>query len=110
MFEKDLNVGFLLDFYGDILSDHKRDVLCMYYNEDLSLAEISEVIGISRQGVRDIIKKAGSELLFYEEKLGFAKRFKDLKKTSDRIAELCCGKEIPAELKLEIEKLSKLLQ
>ncbi len=110
MFEKDLNVGFLLDFYGDILNEHKREVLGMYYNEDLSLAEISEVIGISRQGVRDIIKKAGNELIFYEEKLGLAKRFRELKSTSDRINELCRNQKISPELKAEIEKLSALVQ
>ena len=58
MFEKDLNISYLLDFYGDILPEKKRDVLTLYYNEDFSLSEIAEQIGISRQGVRDIIKKA----------------------------------------------------
>ena len=58
MFEKNMKLAYLLDFYGDILPERKRNVLDMYYNEDFSLAEISEEIGISRQGVRDIIKKA----------------------------------------------------
>ena len=75
MFEKNLEIGYLLDFYGDVLSERKRTVLDYYYNDDLSLAEIAEEIGISRQGVRELIKKAGEELLFYEEKLGLAKRF-----------------------------------
>lgn len=72
MFEKNLNMGYLLDFYGDVLSEKKRDVLDWYYNGDLSLSEIAEEIGISRQGVRDIIKKTEEELLFYEERLGLA--------------------------------------
>ena len=75
MFEKNLEIGYLLDFYGDVLSERKRTVLDYYYNDDLSLAEIAEEIGISRQGVRELIKKAGEELLFYEDKLGLAKRF-----------------------------------
>ena len=75
MFEKNLEIGYLLDFYGDVLSERKRTVLDYYYNDDLSLAEIAEEIGISRQGVRELIKKAGEELMFYEEKLGLAKRF-----------------------------------
>ena len=66
MYEKNLNIGYLLDFYGDVLPERKRNVLDMYYNEDFSLAEISEEIGISRQGVRDIIKKAEEELCFFE--------------------------------------------
>ena len=53
MFEKNLNMGYLLDFYGDVLSEKKRNVLDWYYNGDLSLSEIAEEIGISRQGVRD---------------------------------------------------------
>ena len=76
MFEKNLEIGFLLDFYGDVLSQRKRTVLDYYYNDDLSLAEIAGEIGISRQGVRELIKKAEEELLFYEEKLGLAKRFR----------------------------------
>ena len=47
MFEKDLNLGYLLDFYGDVLSERKRSVMDMYFNEDFSLAEISAEIGIS---------------------------------------------------------------
>ena len=62
MFEKDLEIAFLLDFYGEVLSERKRTVLDYYYNDDLSLAEIAEEIGISRQGVRDLIKKAEEEL------------------------------------------------
>ena len=80
MFEKNLNIGFLLDFYGVLLSDRKRSVMDMYYNEDLSLAEVAEEIGISRQGVRDVIKKAEEDLLFYEERLGLAKKCKMLKR------------------------------
>ena len=70
MFEKDLKIGFLLDFYGEVLSERKRTVLDYYYNDDLSLAEISELTGITRQGARDGIKKAEGILLDLEEKLG----------------------------------------
>ena len=69
MFEKDWNISYLLDFYGDILPEKKRGVMELYYNEDLSLSEIAEQIGISRQGVRDMIKKTEEELFFWEEKL-----------------------------------------
>ena len=68
MFEKNLQIGYLLDFYGDVLSERKRSVMDMYYNEDLSLAEIAAEIGISRQGVRDLIKKSEEELFFYRER------------------------------------------
>ena len=62
MFEKNLGMSFLLDFYGQMLTERKRTVMNMYYNEDLSLSEIADEIGISRQGVRELIKKSEAEL------------------------------------------------
>lgn len=75
---KNLAIGLLLDFYGSLLSDRQREVISLYYEEDLSLAEIAESEGITRQGVRDAIKKAENILIETEEKLGLAKRFKIL--------------------------------
>ena len=83
MFEKNLELGYLLDFYGELLSDHRREAMNYYYNDDMSLAEIAEVLGITRQGVRDLIKKAGDELTFYEEKLGLARRFREVEAYAD---------------------------
>ncbi len=85
MFEKNLKIGFLLDFYGDILSERKRLVMGYYYYDDLSLGEIAEEIGISRQGVRELIKKAEEELSFYEEKLGMAKRFQSIQALAEEL-------------------------
>lgn len=79
MFNKDMHISLLLDFYGEVLSERRRQVTELYYNDDLSLAEIAEITGISRQGVRDSVKKSESELLELEEKLGLAKRFEELK-------------------------------
>ncbi len=72
---KNLDICLLLDFYGDLLSDTARENITLYYNEDLSLAEIAETAGITRQGVRDSIKRAEEQLIKFEEKLGLAKRF-----------------------------------
>ena len=107
MFEKNLRIGYLLDFYGDILPDRKREVLDYYYNDDLSLAEIAAEIGISRQGVRDIIKKAEEQLLFYEEKLGLAARFTAAQKSAAELAELTRELELDDGVK---EKISSLLE
>lgn len=68
---KDLRFAVLFDFYGGMLTDKQKDVIDLYYNEDLSLAEIAEHEGISRQGVRDNIKRGESCMLELEEKLGF---------------------------------------
>ena len=59
----------LLDTYGAMLTDRKREILDYYYNEDYSLSEISELTGISRQGVRDSIKKSEEEIHEWEAKL-----------------------------------------
>ena len=66
---KDLKISYLLDFYKNILPEKQYDALDLYYNEDLSLAEIAQEKGITRQGVRDCIKRGESELLKLEEKL-----------------------------------------
>ena len=107
MFEKNLNMGYLLDFYGEVLTERKRDALDFYYNDDMSLAEIAEEMGISRQGVRDIIKKAEEELLFYEEKLGLAKKFADAQKHAKRALELCEGEDVSLAVREEIMLLIK---
>lgn len=107
MFEKNLNVGYLLDFYGELLPERKRAVLDMYYNEDYSLAEIADEIGISRQGVRNIIKKTESELFFYEEKLGLAKKLLTVEKYSESLCRLADEHELPAHIKEEILQLAE---
>ena len=82
---KNLEISFLLDFYGDMLTDKQRDVVELYYNDDLSLAEIAENEGITRQGVRDSIKRAESQLLEMEERLGLARRFREMREGLDSI-------------------------
>lgn len=69
----------LLDFYGEMLTEKQRDMIEYYYNDDLSLGEIAQNEGITRQGVRDSIKRAEAQMLEMEERLGLAKRFKELK-------------------------------
>lgn len=85
MFEKNLNIAFLLDFYGDVLTDRTKELLEYYYCDDLSLAEIAENIGISRQGVRQTIKKGEDELLRLENKLGLAAHYKNLNASASRL-------------------------
>ena len=105
MYEKNLNIGYLLDFYGEVLSDRKRSVLDMYYNEDFSLAEISEEIGISRQGVRDLIKKAEEELCFFENKLGLSKKMTSLAHDVDDILKLARNEKASKAVCDSIEEL-----
>ena len=71
---KNLDVIILFDVYGDMLTQKQQDFISYYYNDDLSLAEIAENEGITRQGVRDAIKRAETQLFDMEKKLGFAAR------------------------------------
>ena len=110
MFEKNLKLACLLDFYGEVLSERKQSVLSLYYNEDLSLAEIAAEIGISRQGVRDLIKKAEDELLFLEEKLGLQKKLNEARTQSDKIFELLRNEKASEELTSQMHKLVQILK
>ena len=65
----------LYDFYGELLTERQREVLELYNEENLSLAEIAEEFGISRQGVHDALHKAQKALEDYEHKLGLVERF-----------------------------------
>ena len=75
----------LLDFYGEILTQRQREFFDLYYNEDLSLAEIAENYGISRQGVRDAIVRAETAMEELEDKTGLLKRFMRLREKIDAI-------------------------
>lgn len=87
MFEKNMRISYLLDFYGDVLDEHTGSVMRAYYNDDLSLSEIADGLNISRQGVRHIVKKGEDQLLFLEERLGLATHYIDLQSTCDIITE-----------------------
>ncbi|MCD8005227.1 MAG: YlxM family DNA-binding protein [Oscillospiraceae bacterium] len=65
----------LYDFYGELLTPRQQEFFDLYYNEDLSLAEIAENYGISRQGVRDVIVRAEGVMDEVEEKTGIIRRF-----------------------------------
>ena len=68
-------MAMLFDFYGDMLTERQKEFYDLYYNEDLSLGEIAENYGITRQGVRDVIVRAEGILTELEDKTGLIKRF-----------------------------------
>ena len=78
MFEKNMRIAYLLDFYEDLLDPHIRSVMRAYYDDDLSLSEIASGEGISRQGVRHLIKKGEESLEFFESNLALVKRHEEL--------------------------------
>ena len=75
----------LLDFYGELLTEKQRQCFDLHYNEDLSLSEIAEQCGISRQGVWDNIRRVESTLQEYEETTGLVHRVMDLEKEIERL-------------------------
>ncbi len=82
---KDLNYAMLLDCYGDLLTDKQKDIMQLYYYEDLSLSEIAENENITRQGVHDAIKRAEQYLTEFEEKLGFIEKTEKYKTVINKI-------------------------
>ncbi len=84
---KNWELSYLLDFYGDVLTEKQRDVMEQYYNADFSLSEIAENFGITRQGVRDSIKRGEAILLDLEEKVGFAKRYRSMQEDLQQLGE-----------------------
>ena len=83
---KDLRISYLLDFYGEMLTETQREAVDAYYNQDMSLSEIAADRDISRQGVRDAIKRAEQQLTDMEERLGLCRRFEDMQK---KLEEVC---------------------
>ena len=94
--EKNIQISILLELYGKMLTNKQLGAIEDYYNNDLSLAEISENVGITRQAVRDNIKQGEKKLFELEEKLGFMKKLSKLK-------------EDIQNLKLENKELDKII-
>lgn len=83
--EKNVKISILNEFYGNLLTQKQSEFINDYYNNDLSLSEIAENENITRQAVRDIIKKGEKKLFAYEEKLGFMKRTLKQEKRIDKV-------------------------
>ena len=86
--DKKIEISMLWQIYGALLTEKQKEYIDYYYNEDLSLAEIAQNDGITRQGVRDIIKKGEKKLFEYEEKLLFMKKTMNQEKQIENILAL----------------------
>lgn len=109
--EKIFEQGLLYDFYGELLTEHQRRIYEEAVYNDMSLSEIAEEEGISRQGVHDLIKRCDKILCGYEEKLHLAARFAEAKKTVEQVLKLteeesaCQGGELSEGRFCEIKRL-----
>ena len=103
-------MAMLYDFYGDLLTDRQKEFYDLYYNEDLSLAEIAENYGITRQGVRDVIVRAEAYLTEIEDKTGLIRRFHTMQDQLKEVA--ACAVQIRAihDARLNDRELEDLAQ
>lgn len=86
--EKIVEQGLLYDFYGELLTRHQQEIYESVVYENLSLGEIAEAQGVSRQAVHDIVKRCDKTLMGYEEKLKLVARFESIKEKISQIDQL----------------------
>lgn len=99
MLDTNLQASLLFDFYGQLLSPRQQEVMSLYHEENLSLAEIAEEFGISRAAVHDSLKKAEKALSQYEEKLGLVARFVKTSQAIEKIDKIIDEMESNDKLK-----------
>ncbi len=98
--EKNMYIGALLDIYGAFLSEKQREIMSHYYNDDLSLSEIAENEGTTRQAVSDIIRRGEALLKKYESECGYHRKISELKKI--------CEADISDDVK--VKKISAVIE
>lgn len=111
--EKFMEMSLLLDFYGSLLSERQRSVAEYYYDQDYSLTEAGDLLGISKQAVADSLKRADHSLLQYEEKLGLKARFYHREVEIAKIAselDHITGEIADTQTRSALERLSKRLR
>ena len=107
--EKIVEQGLLYDFYGELLTEHQRQIYEDVVFNDMSLSEIAEEQGISRQGVYDLVKRCDKILSGYEEKLKLVEKFNRTKKMVEEIKQLAVQYKQSGESNLidKIESISE---
>jgi len=103
--EKIVEQGLLYDFYGELLTDHQKQVYEAVVYHDMSLAEIAEDFGISRQGVFDLVKRCDKILQGYEEKLKLIHKFQHIKATVEEIENKTSQEDIKLLARQILEEL-----
>ena len=107
-----MTIPLLMDLYGQVLSERKRELLDYYYNEDYSLAEIAEITGISRQGIRESVKKSEAELRALDDSLHLVQRTQLLEEKLARVREemkLLLDTPIEDTARRKLEQVSQLI-
>lgn len=102
MLERTTQINLLYDFYAPLLTEKQQKYMKLYYHEDHSLGEISELTEVSRQAVYDLIKRTENVLLNYEEKLRLSEKQQRRKKIHDKLSNLCQSQELNETTQVEI--------
>jgi predicted DNA-binding protein YlxM (UPF0122 family) len=103
--EKRFETSLLFDFYSELLTEKQRDIMDLYFNDDLSLSEIAEINNTSRQAIHDTIKKCEKVLLVYEEKLNLLSKNHKLKETLENVI----SKLDNLQVNIKDEKMNQLI-
>lgn len=113
--EKNLEISLLFDFYGQMLTSTQQEAVNLYYNDDLSLLEVAQILSMTRQGVRDALNRAKKSLYTFEENLKLCERFsktqqglEDIIVKAQKLSELTNDEKIQS-LSDEIQKTAQSL-
>ena len=109
MFLKNMKIAYLLDFYQDLLDEHTLGVMKSYYNDDLSLSEIADGVGISRQGIGHLIKKGEEQLDFFESKLRLSERHGELAAAAKELSGVLLSLEEQSVCMREADKIREVI-
>ena len=108
------SMALLYDAYGELLTERQRDLFDQYYNQDLSLAEIAENAGISRQGVYDTLRRTEAILQNFEKKTGCVARdaacretLRELEAIADRVGALPGGEALAKEIRNAADRIKE---
>lgn len=110
MAQDKLELSLLLDYYGSFLTEKQHDIICLWVDEDMSLAEIAEMKNISRQGVRDAIQRSEKQLNDMENKLGLVRRDGEIWKLLEDLASELRSSSANAQAHELIEKLISIME
>ena len=104
--KKIVEQGLLYDFYGELLTDHQKEIYEAAVYNDMSLTEIAEENGISKQGVHDLIKRCTNTLQGYEDRLHMIRRFEAIKETAEELVRLSDSITDNDKLRNELRNIS----
>ncbi len=114
LLKKTIKITMLFDFYGSMLTEKQQQIIKSYFYNDLSLSEIADNIGISRQGVYDHLHRSEASLENYEAKLGLLEKYNKIRKNINDLENMMSAKGILAEdqnqdLRKKLESIKSIL-